>query len=327
MTIMDSIRLGKNFGYMVRSLRTLPEDKHADAAKAVIDHHFDHHTYCGPWCQRKGMTAEQRKNSQRYYRNKKKDAVLYEKLSELLGRFLTPQALRDVSHGMDTNVNESFNNTVSWFAPKNKVYCSSGSLLNRVALAIGINSVGFEVFFRRLFAKLGITLTSDVSHFLRVKDRSRVNRIVALKTPKKKKQRIQQKMATLKKETLIAVKERNRRDGTYKTGMNIAEGSSAGFSEADLVAARAGKVCRHCGKKGHVRRNHRDCDMYTGPQKKGSAAPAATLDKQEAGMIDGIPLDDSDMDLNAFHDVGTWSSDEDDPTGTDIYDPNNTAII
>jgi hypothetical protein len=50
MTRMDSSRLGKNFGYMIRSLPNMQECQYVDAAKAVIEHHFDEHKYCGAWC-------------------------------------------------------------------------------------------------------------------------------------------------------------------------------------------------------------------------------------------------------------------------------------
>ena len=43
---------------------------------------------------------------------------------------------------MDTQSNESFNNMVSWLAPKNKFYCGSMSLANQLGIAVGINSIG-----------------------------------------------------------------------------------------------------------------------------------------------------------------------------------------
>jgi hypothetical protein len=76
MTSMDVTRLGKNFGYMVRSLKRRPESEWEDAAKAVLEHHFDEHTYCGQWCPRVRMTQQQRDSGQRYYRSKTKDAVV-----------------------------------------------------------------------------------------------------------------------------------------------------------------------------------------------------------------------------------------------------------
>jgi hypothetical protein len=75
-------------------------------------------------------------------RNDKHDTVLYDALKEKLQQFITLDRLIEVSHGLDTQVNESFNQSASWFAPKNKVYCASMSLTNRLSMAVGINTLG-----------------------------------------------------------------------------------------------------------------------------------------------------------------------------------------
>jgi hypothetical protein len=66
---MDITRLVKNFGYMIKSLRRTTEDKYLAAANAVLDHHFDVHTNCGPWCRRQLLTDAQKKASPRFYRS------------------------------------------------------------------------------------------------------------------------------------------------------------------------------------------------------------------------------------------------------------------
>jgi hypothetical protein len=139
---MDVTRLQKNFGYMARTLKNRPKSEFVTAGLAVIDHHFDDHQYCGPWCPRKRLTPAQRLASKRYYRCKTKDAKLYAVLCAKVGRFISLERLKEIAHGMDTQVNESFNNTVSWMAPKNKVYCGSCSLSNWLCIAVGINSIG-----------------------------------------------------------------------------------------------------------------------------------------------------------------------------------------
>jgi hypothetical protein len=88
--------------------------------------------------------------NERYYRCKMKDAKLYQVLKTIFDHFVSLDRLQEVAHGMDTQVNESFNNTASWFAPKNKVYCGTMSLTNRIGMAIGINSLGLLGYFQRL---------------------------------------------------------------------------------------------------------------------------------------------------------------------------------
>lgn len=330
MTKMDAIRIGKNFGYMIRGLGDRPKEKHVDDAKAVLEHHFDEHKRCGNWCLRKKQTAAQKLQTNQHYRSKTKDLLLYEKVKVIVERFITAEALAEVSHGMDTQMNESLNNTISWFAPKNKVFCSTGSLHNRLSMAVGINSLGFLAYYRRLLSRLGISVTPDIMHFLTVKDRERSKRLEKLKASKQKKRRMKGKIDALRNETTIAVKERARREGTYRRGMNIAAGSSGGFTAEEIEDANNKKkkkstknvICPHCGKTGHSRRSSKDCDQHVPPKKKrqGSARKDNDLglDAKEAQGLEELPLDDES--LAEFHDAGTWTSDDNDDDDGSVID-------
>jgi hypothetical protein len=63
----DTLRLEKNFGYMARCLPGRPESEFVDAGKAVIEHHFDNHQYCGQWCPRRLLTPDEMAASRRFY--------------------------------------------------------------------------------------------------------------------------------------------------------------------------------------------------------------------------------------------------------------------
>jgi hypothetical protein len=131
--------------YMIRTLHRIPQqEQYEDAGKAVFEHHFNNQEYCGPWCPRKNQGEEVRKLKERYYRKKTdtSDAMLYKVLYKKIELFINLERLLEVSQGMDTQVNESFNQSATWFAPKNKVYCSSMSFTNRLSMALGINSLG-----------------------------------------------------------------------------------------------------------------------------------------------------------------------------------------
>ena len=265
----------------------------------------------------------------------KKDAKLYALLQQTIARFITAEALQQVAHGMDTQVNESLNNTMTWFAPKNKVYCSTWSLTNRLSIGISINSIGFMAYYRRLFNQLGIAMTADIRHFLETKDRNRSARLAKAKTVEWKRKRIQRKMETLREETIIASRQRAKRDGTYKSGRNMAPGASAGFTEEELQETTRQRkkkasdaVCKFCNRKGHSRRTHRDCGQYTGPPKKKSKqqqlepdGEGQNLDADEADAMDAMPFDaeppsEADDDELEFFDAGTWSEDDADDDGS-----------
>jgi len=264
-TKMDAMRIGTNFAYMSRALPNKAESECVDAGKAVIEHHFDSHQCCGDWCRRKDLTDEQRKESTKFYRCKTKDAKLCEWLQEKLARFLTLEALKEVGHGMDALVNESFNNTAAWLAPKNKVYSGSLSLRNRIDIAIAITTLGLQEFYVRMLQAFGVPLTEDVNHFLRIINNKRVKRIQKTKTNKAKKARQEKFHDKLKKHAADATTDRAKADGPHMPGIGV----DGGYVEADFSdntrkrkrTASAPTACPlpMCGLKGHKTTRSKKC--------------------------------------------------------------------
>jgi len=126
MTKMDVWRLSKNFGFMIRTLKNKSsEQEMLDASKAVLEHHFDNHQHCGSFCRHKAEQESGTLDEGKFNHDKEKDVLLYKKLQSILARFITLDAPKEVAHSLDTCANESFNNTMAWVAPKNKVYAGS----------------------------------------------------------------------------------------------------------------------------------------------------------------------------------------------------------
>jgi hypothetical protein len=344
MSAMDVTRLGKNFGYMVRNLKSRPETEWEDAAKAVLEHHFDNHTYCGRWCPRLRMTPQQRVAGARYYRCKDKDKELYSKLQHITSRFITMERLREVAHGMDTQINESFNNTASWFAPKNKVYCGSQSLCNRLSMAVGINSLGMQQYFVRLFRVLKIQMTPDIHHFLVTKQNSRQKRREKRKLKETKKDRVKRKYLKLAEDEACAKRDASKRAGTYKRGQNMADGGAEGYTPEELLAMATAKpktirqinkeaICPHCHKKGHSTKRSSAClfNKKAAPkvepmednepteqteEEQADANAAADLDNYES-----MDINNDDVSVGSFalyEDAQTWSSDDEGPASRTI---------
>jgi hypothetical protein len=268
LTVNDVMRLGKNYGYMSDLHLFIGDDNKAMShGKAVLEHHFDNHEHCGAWCPRKRMTAEQRVASKRFYRCKEQDAKLYAVLAEMMGRFISLDRLKEVAHTMDTQVNESFNNTVAWLAPKNKVYCGSRSLENRVGIALGIKSLGLGPYFKRLYGVLGITLTDNVIHILDRKQSARTKRLAKSRTTAAKKDKLKRKFQKLDDAETQAKVDRSKRDGTYKSGQNM-----QGEEEQQPKAAKKSRkdaTCASCRLKGHSTKQSKASLHYVG---KGGAS-------------------------------------------------------
>jgi hypothetical protein len=263
MTRMDTTRLAKNFGYMARTLKDKNPEEYCQSANACLEHHFDNHEFCGLWCKRKLESDVQKKSSVKYYRCKQKDAKLYGVLKEKMSRFCSHERLSEMAHTLDTNMNEAFNNICTWFAPKNKVFAGTGSLHNRIAFAVGINSLGVEAFFMRLFKALGIPLSPNILYYLQLKEKNRAKRLTKVKTAEAKKNKNKRKYDNMARDVKIAKMELHKRQGTYRRGMNLDDPDD----ESNIPPAAAKKkktgssknYCEYCGVKGHVTTRSAKC--------------------------------------------------------------------
>jgi uncharacterized protein (DUF2384 family) len=101
------------------------------------------------------------------------------------------------------------------------VFAGSGLLHNRISIAVGINSLGYNEFFTKLFNKLGIEITDNVAHYLWVKENTRIKRLAKIQTANYKSVKYQLKRNNLEANTRLAKVEYLRKEGTYKTGMNV----------------------------------------------------------------------------------------------------------
>jgi hypothetical protein len=274
LTKNDVARLGKNFGHMIRGLSrdNVQETDFVKHGITVLDHHFDDHQYCGLWCPRKRMMQQQLAASPQFYRCKEKDAKLYAMLSGMLSQFITLDKLKDVAHRMDTQVNESFNKAIAWLAPKNKVYCGSPSLENRVGMAIGIKSIGVQQYFERLFKELGIEVTPSGTHYLKMKGDNRNRWLAKTKTKEQKKMVKKKYFLDLQRHEQVAQQQRKKREGTYKSGQNMDGEDGVDVAQAGPPKKKSkmdgDMECCLCGLKGYTTSRSKACLHYKGGKDK-----------------------------------------------------------
>jgi hypothetical protein len=116
------------------------------------------------------------------------------------------------------------------------------------------------------------------------------SKIRKIKDTEFKKQRLEKKSKKLCKETRLAKVERAKREGTYKSGMEMAS-SSDDDTLTDKPPPRAPrnkrdpKICRFCGKKGHLTNRSKKCLNYTD-----NLQAAAVNDLADAMRMMMLPL-------------------------------------
>ena len=306
MTKCDAIRISHNYGYFVRALKNLDETEYKSAAQCVLDHHFGEHSECGPWCRQKTASAEAQQQSKKFYRDKQQDKKLYQKLhSMLFDKYFTLPRLRECAHGYDTQVNESLNNVVAWLAPKNKMYCASYSLTNRVAVAVGIVSLGLLEYHQQLFKALGIQMSDETLHFLTVKDGARARKQAKQKTKEAKLKRQEKKAASMKQDTATAKRERAQRMGTYGAGVGMEEQEEIddGYDESLLTEEQLKIACKKCLRKGHRTSQSRYCKYYKPRNRKAAPPATAAAATDNDDRVNNDARDCARMDTLAFNDA------------------------
>lgn len=56
---VDCFALKKNFGCVLKQIRTLPKTEWLLTGAAALEHHFEDHSCCGDWCKRRSVSAIQ----------------------------------------------------------------------------------------------------------------------------------------------------------------------------------------------------------------------------------------------------------------------------
>jgi hypothetical protein len=272
---VDCIKLQCNFGYMVKQLKDSPESEWENKAKAVLEHHFDNHDFCGSWCKRKTKSAEDRDAERRlpgkFYRCKVRDCVQYVLLKSIIDKYTSLDKLKEVAHGFSTQLNESLNNTVAWYAQKNKTLSGSKSLSTRVHLAVGIILVGYEPYLTELLKRMDVPLTEGtMKHFQRMWTAKR-KMSAKHKDKEFKKRRHEKKKGKLEAEIKNAENKR-RKQGWYKPG--------EGFNLCLPLVDPNSKLCRAgCGGTNHKTSQSKLCPMNLA--NKRAAAEASKEDSQK----------------------------------------------
>jgi hypothetical protein len=64
-------------------------------------------------------------------------------------------------HQYDTQKVEGFNKLLTKFLPKDKTYCQTIENKARIHLAVGLQSVGFQQFYKRVFQLTGLKMVED----------------------------------------------------------------------------------------------------------------------------------------------------------------------
>ena len=105
-----------------------------------------------------------------YYRDKIKNSKLFKQFMEIYQQFTSEERLKECMHPYDTQLNEAMNTSVSRYARKERIYCSTMSLTNRVMIDLGTLNCGYYGYWSCVFDKLNMPISESLEAYLKYKD-------------------------------------------------------------------------------------------------------------------------------------------------------------
>jgi hypothetical protein len=260
-TKLDAERMKRRMSWTLRlhSHGTFPEFQRA--VLAVLEHHFNNHEHCEAWCKAAHGTEEEIREQGLRFRCKVRNKKLYEFLKKHHEKFSEETKLRQLWHRYDTNLVEAFNKFLTKFLPKDKTYCQTIENKARSMVAVGIQSIGYQQFYSRVFERTGIGIfDNDITGlFLRKEDADKLWRKLRRRKESVKIERMRKLYRDLKEGVRKQVAD-NRKEMSYEAGMMGPDGEEQPQQQQQKRRRRKSTAtCQYCGVVGHERTTSSQC--------------------------------------------------------------------
>ena len=242
---VDALRFKKYFGYMLKQARELTMSDITTRSIAVLEHLFDNHLFCDTeWCEPLRITKLNTNSPINnclidqgdhppsptspesipspskpwYYRSKENNPELYDQMKKAYYPYITPERLLQSLHPWDTQLNESLNNVVAKYCPKDRTYSSTMSHSNRISIVIGLHNLDYIHFWSSVLNEIGIPMSRSLRDNLESAEKRKQTKRKYQKKRCVKKKRSKDKHDKMK--ILIAKQIADgKRGATYRTGI------------------------------------------------------------------------------------------------------------
>jgi hypothetical protein len=146
----DAERLKRNMNSALHEFKSHDFPTFKRMIWAVLNHHFNIHDTCGDWCRSRRHAGNAKELAKLHYRCKDKNAELYTQLLAIWEVYCTDECLKEVHHKWHTNKCESMHQFITKFVRKCYHLCRSIVGKARMYLAVGLDSVGYEEYYRSI---------------------------------------------------------------------------------------------------------------------------------------------------------------------------------
>jgi hypothetical protein len=201
------------------------------SAKASFEHHWNNHQFCGPWCQAKDWTDEEKETNKNMFRNKETHQKEYNQQFGVHSKYTEEDRLRRVFHEWTTNKTEQIHSLVTnVFLPKRSYYCRTICGRARTYLAVSIDSIGYYEYNRRLYLELGLQMTTITAVFYKQQDKRRQTDRAYANKPERRKLRAEHRLENINEEWRREVIDKQT-GNTYRSGIAVTSQTTKSSSE------------------------------------------------------------------------------------------------
>ena len=260
----DAERLKRNMTYALHEYKSHDFGTFKKMSWAVLYHHFNIHDDCGEWCRSLKYKDRPEELNKLHYRSKEEHPELYAQLLEIFETYCSDEALKDVHHLWHTNKCESINAFISKFVPKTKHLCRTIVGKARTYLAISLDSIGYEEYYRTLFDLLGLDYDEEIMRSMhRRMDKKKMNRTDYILRPEVRKQSAIARAVKIR-ENIRREYSDKKAGKTYASGCNDPSvKADEGEGEKGCTTKKGKVICPFCQKVGHKTKRSKYCTYTT----------------------------------------------------------------
>jgi hypothetical protein len=260
------MRLSRNLAYMCAQHAPDKEgctfEKFKIAGRASFEHHWNNHEFCGDWCQAKGWSEEEKLKYKHKYRNKETHAREYAQQLIIVLKFTEDGRLARVYHLWLNNKTESIHGLiVNIYLPKRSYFCQTICGKARTFLAVSIGLLGYYEYYKILYLKIGIIMSSITALYYQQHGKKRKADRIYFNKPAVRRKRAQQRLDNINAEWKREVVDKQN-GNTYRsrmagpkvsTGQKRTAADQNASGEGTTSTGKKRPFCKKCQNYGHHR--------------------------------------------------------------------------
>ena len=167
--------------------------------------------------------------------------------------------MRRCYHQFSNNKTEQLHGfVVNVFLPKQSYYCRTICGQARTYVATSVDSLGFEGYYKRLYERLGITMSKETETYFQQHDRKRKLDADYAKTPERKKKRAKRKLEQIQSAWKCEVEDKQQ-GHTYQSRIAAPTVKGTGAATHGGEEGSILPFCNTCRNYGHQQRTSKKC--------------------------------------------------------------------